>query len=606
MADESIELGYYSAVVRRHAVLVGIVAALGALFATAFLSGTTYRARSEVQILPIASDATSTQSDRTINTSTEQRIATSVAVAEIAAVELEAEPENLLGNLDVSVAPESAVLLFAYTSRNAERAVEGAQAFAEAYLRYRGESASDARADRIEELTALIQDRQQRLAEAQLVISQANSDDPPTRAEVAEAEARRTSLTTELAVLNESLLRQQDLRIEPGRVIGRAVNARASSLHPIMLLALGGGVGAVLGAVAAFVRDRMRARVNSPADLEAELGVPVLATIPGVARSSAVMVTRTEPHAPAAHAYRRLAVTLLAGSERQTRSVLLVGPTTTEPRTAVALNLAVALIQQGRRVLLVSADRHDPKIDRTFGLTDLPGLDEYLAGRGTNEPEEVLRGLHVLPAGTGVAFPVHHVPPPAAVANVVERGLRIADIVLVDAPPALYYPDVEVIGPIVDAVVVVAMAEETPRRHLDDLRARLALVAAPLRGAVLVQRATLLQHLKLFRDERRAARLSRAAAAREAAEELPITAPADEVAWSTAPPEEVVAEPAAAAAPANDDLTADAVALRNRIDALLRRHTSTSPSSPPPPAEPRHEGNGAAERAEAHAEDTTG
>ena len=101
--------------------------------------------------------------------------------------------------------------------------------------------------------------------------------------------------------------------------------------------------------------------------------------------------------------------------------MLLVGATRQEPRTAVALNLAVALLQQGRSVLLVSGDRHDPQIDRCFGLAGQPGLDEHLAGRATSEPQEVLHGLHVLPAGTGEHFPVHHMPPQQAIAAVLER-----------------------------------------------------------------------------------------------------------------------------------------------------------------------------------------
>jgi Mrp family chromosome partitioning ATPase len=227
----------------------------------------------------------------------------------------------------------------------------------------------------------------------------------------------------------------------------------------------------------------------------------VLATIPAVARRSQVMVTHTEPQTPAAHAYRRLAVALSLGQERPARSVHVGGATAVDPATTVAVNLAIALIQQGRRVLLVSGDRHDAQIDRCFDLVGEPGLDEYLARRGTTEPQEVLRGLLVLPAGTGAAYPVHNVPPREAITSIIDRGQRIADIVLIDAPPALDYPDAEVMGPLVDAVITVAAAERTTRRSAADLRSRLGLVSAPLRGAVLVRRPTLRDRIEvLVRD----------------------------------------------------------------------------------------------------------
>src|SRR5205085_186857 len=142
------------------------------------------------------------------------------------------------------------------------------------------------------------------------------------------------------------------------------------------------------------------------------------------------------------------------------------------------------------------------QIDRTLGLVGHPGLDLHLAGTPTAEPEQVMRDLFVLPAGTGAAFPVEHVPPQNEVASVLERGRRIADIVIVDAPPALDYPDAEAIGPLVDAVIVVATAEHTSRVHIAQLRARLELVFAPVRGAVLVTRRSWRQMLQTSLPER--------------------------------------------------------------------------------------------------------
>jgi Mrp family chromosome partitioning ATPase len=278
-----------------------------------------------------------------------------------------------------------------------------------------------------------------------------------------------------------------------------------------------------------------------------------------------VLVTLTEPHSAAAHAYRRLAVALTADPERQLRWVLLVGATKQEPRTEVAVNLAVALLQQGRQVLLVSGDRHDPQIDRCFGLAGQPGLDEHLAGRVTAEPQEVLHGLHVLPAGTGDSFPVHHMPPQQAVASVLERGRRIADIVLVDAPPALDYSDAEAIAPLVDAVIVVASAETTTRREIAELRSRLDLVLAPVRGAVLVHKPNFRHHLSVRLQERAEDRRAMAAAAAAARPEDRVRVPsgwADDLA-------------SVGSTRSSEDLAEDAAALKARIEALLKRHTPT-------------------------------
>jgi Mrp family chromosome partitioning ATPase len=509
MAEEPVELGYYTAVLRRHRWLVGGLAALGALVAVASMGSATYTATAEVVVRPLTTTAVGAapEPDRVINTNTEQQIARSTAVAALAAERLDADdPKALLDHLTVAVPTESQVLAFRYSSADPDDAREGAQAFAEAYLDFRGTDARELVEERKAALQAEIDSLTAQLVEANTVINQAqngDSDSPDDRA-LAEAQSRREFLLSALSVRNTALGELDELRVDPGEVIAPAADAQETGQSRVLLLLLGAGAGGVLGAVAAFVVDRARGRVNVAADLHEELGVPVLATVPAVARPSQVMVTHTEPRTAAAHAYRRLAVALSLGQEEPARSVLVVGATTTDPATPVALNLAIALIQQGRRVLLISADRHDPRIDRCFDLVGEPGLDEYLARRGTTEPREVLRGLLVLPAGSGSAYPVHNVPPREAVASVIERGQRIADIVVIDAPPALDYPDAEVMAPLVDAVIAVAAAERTSRRDAADLRERLVLASAPLRGAVLLRRPTLRDRLHVLVRDRQA------------------------------------------------------------------------------------------------------
>ena len=572
MAEEPVELGYYGAVIRRHWGLVAVISVLTGLVAAATFGSSRYVATADVLVQPIATVGSTgeVQPDRAINTNTERAIARSPAVAALVADEIGADDaRSLLSHLSVTVPPESQILSFEFSAKTGDRARAAAQAFAEAYLRFRADYAEAARAERIAQLREQLELQTAELVDANLIINRANDsndDNNPTSLELAQAQARRELLLDEVSVINDDLGEWRELQITPGRVIAPAVEPSAPSRQSrFVLLAVGLVLGAVLGAAAAFVLDRIRARVNTPDDLADELGAPVLAAIPPVARASQTLVTLTDPHAPAAHAYRRLANALTADPDRQTRWAMLVGATDAEPRADVAINLAVALIQQGRQVLLVSADRHDPQIDRCFDLAGVAGYDQHLAGVVTTEPREVFRGLYVLPAGTGEAFPVQHVPPQQAVASVLERGRRIADVVLVDAPPALDYPDAEAIGPLVDAVIVVASAEKTSRRQVSELRARLDLVMAPVRGAVLVHRPSLRHHLAVMLRERAEGR--RGAAAGVVPAETTTVTPLDR-GWADD-------SPASAALRSSEDRAQDAAALRARIESLLRRHTPT-------------------------------
>lgn len=554
MADEPIEIGYYGAVVRRYRLAIAGVAVVFGLAAAVALRSSGWEARADVLVQPITapgSTAVDVQPDRLINTLTEREVASSTAVANLAAQSLGVEDaRSLRRRLTVAVTPDTQVLSFRFRAGSAEGAIDGAQAFAEAYLDYRRSRAEQTRQERIEALQQELDESTAALIDANVVVNRASDGDSgndPTSRELAEAQSRRDLLISEISSLNSDLADLREQRIVPGEVIAPATDATPTGTSRIVLFAVGAGVGAMLTAAAAFVLDRLRARVNLPEEAAADLGAPVLATVPPSRRASQVLVTLSEPRAPAAHAYRRLAVALTSDPDRPLRWVLVVAPTRAEPATAVVVNLGVALQQQGKRVLLVSADRHDSGVDRTFGLTGEVGFDAHLAGAATVPPREVLSGMHVLPAGTGDAFPVDHMPPPRRVAAVLERGRRLADIVLVEAPPALDYSDAEAIAPLVDAVLVVAAAERTPRRVLAELRARLDLVQAPVRGAVLVQEPRLEDHLLAWLRRLR-----------------------DRVASGRAPRRQA---PAGAAAVPDDPAV-----LKARVDELLGRHPSSGTS----------------------------
>ena len=148
---------------------------------------------------------------------------------------------------------------------------------------------------------------------------------------------------------------------------------------------------------------------------------------------------------------------------------------------------------------------------------------------------------------------------------------------IVDAPPALDYSDAEAIGPLVDAVIVVASAETTSRREVAEIRSRLDLVLAPVRGAVLVHRPTLRHHLAVRLRERAEDRRAMAAAAAAAMPEEGGRSPSG---WA----DDLVAVSNRSA----EDLAEDAAALKARIEALLRRHTPTGISTRLPRQRPRH------------------
>ncbi|MGD9530246.1 MAG: CpsD/CapB family tyrosine-protein kinase, partial [Pseudonocardia sp.] len=153
----------------------------------------------------------------------------------------------------------------------------------------------------------------------------------------------------------------------------------------------------------------------------------------------------------------------------------------------VAEGVAFYRAQQGQRTLLIRADldpgRHHP------GYPGRPGLGEFLAGRpGVRlQPivvRDALSGMLVLPAGTARDDPYSLFAPDRFV-DVVEQAGRLADLVVIDAPPVIEAAEAQVICASADRTILVIEEGVTKSSDAVEARERLERVHVQMLGAVL-------------------------------------------------------------------------------------------------------------------------
>lgn len=214
-----------------------------------------------------------------------------------------------------------------------------------------------------------------------------------------------------------------------------------------------------------------------------------------VAKIEGRLVTRLSPRSPAAEAYRALRTSIAFSALPQRRPLRTLVVTSAEPqdgKSTTAVNLAVALAEQGLRVLLAEADQRRPVLHRVLRAERAPGLSDILSGRAVVAealrhvplPEHATGQLDFLPGGRAV-------PNPAELAGSAAMRMLLADLaarydaVVLDTPPLSMVTDGAVTGTLVDGVIVVARMGKTNRdslrRAVDELRA----VGAPVVGLVL-------------------------------------------------------------------------------------------------------------------------
>ena len=355
------------------------------------------------------------------------------------------------------------------------------------------------------------------------------------------AAAELTTLQVEIATsrdLMDKLLRQQSetevaarlqtTRESNVRIVDRAL-VPGSPYRPSLRenLAMGLGMGLLLGFGTVFLLEYMDRTIKTPEEVERRLMLPNLAVIPDVSAagrpgrsggygygygygdrkrkgSRGALHSATErkdpsvpdqiellphdrPRLSVSEAYRGLRTALLLSSAQELGVVAITSASSGEGKTATSTNLAVVMAQLGRRVLLIDGDLRKPRLHEVFGVSNRAGLVNILAGG--EDPNRVtlpadVANLHIVPSGP--------IPPNPSellasdrMRELLRRARSLFDFVIIDTPPVLAVTDATVIGSQTDGVVLCLRAGKVLREDARTCRDRLLMNEVKILGTVL-------------------------------------------------------------------------------------------------------------------------
>lgn len=346
----------------------------------------------------------------------------------------------------------------------------------------------------------------QRLADARAHLQSAEGDLKREQARVAKlpaVQARLVSLKTDAKRKQdiyqeyESQLQKYDLRSINDNTAGLVNIAGAAAVAPVgtfrspTTLATYGLVLALVFSVALVVAmDALDNSVRSTLDLEKLLGLPVAGVIPAQLPdpNRAPRITYLDPLSPVAEAYRLLRTDLLfTAEEHPFKSLMTATGKPGQGSTTTICNLAIALAQAGKRVILVDADLRRPRLHGIFNTKNDVGLTSLLQNEA--EIEEALKATEVdnlllLPSGPLPLNPSELLQSQKMRA-LHERLKPHTDYILFDSPSAVAFSDASVLASFVDAVLLVVRANNVPRGSELQVKQMLTRARANILGVVL-------------------------------------------------------------------------------------------------------------------------
>ncbi len=278
--------------------------------------------------------------------------------------------------------------------------------------------------------------------------------------------------------------------VDPAVVPTVPVKPRKALMVSIaIVLALFAGIGL------AFLLEHLDNTLKSGEELEDRLGLPMLGSLPLLRLKKGEQlkperVFADDSKSTFAEAIRTIRTgVVLSGLDNPHKIVVVTSTIPGEGKTTVSMNLALALGQL-EKVLLIDADMRRASIAQQLGFAkDTPGLSNLVAG--TAKASECIHpvegtSVHVLPAGIIPPNPLELLSS-HRFSELLDKLSEAYDRIVIDTAPTQAVSDALVLSTQASAVVYVVKADSTPYPLAQTGVKRLRHVNAPLVGAVLNQ-----------------------------------------------------------------------------------------------------------------------
>lgn len=313
--------------------------------------------------------------------------------------------------------------------------------------------------------------------------------DPQQAADIANSVAKNLADQISSDLYNNSSSSGSPIKLT---VVQKAQTPSGQSSPNIPLYLVAGLIlGLIVGIGVALLKDILNTKVDSTDDVRELTHASSLGTVPqATILDDSRPVVVTQPAGSEAEEFRRIRTNLsfltTTATQGHGRLLIITSTDPSEGKTTVSSNVAVALAEEGKSVLLIDADLRHPSVAHKLGIEGHVGLSHVLSRQAS--PADVIQkywkpNLHIMPAGKRPAN-ASILLNSDLMKEMVEQALTQYDYVIIDTAPLSVASDATVFGRMAGGLVLVTGKGVVEKKELENTATALQAAEVPILGFI--------------------------------------------------------------------------------------------------------------------------
>lgn len=206
------------------------------------------------------------------------------------------------------------------------------------------------------------------------------------------------------------------------------------------------------------------------------------------------LITLNDPKSFVSESYQMLCTNLNYVDVDSNEKVLLFSSATMEEgKTTSAVNTAITLANDGKKVLLMECDLRKARVHKLFQVEQSPGLTDYLAEKsGVTDLKDYIKSdvevenLDILTAGQLPPSPPK-VLGSKSMEELIKKCRKAYDVIIIDSPPVLSITDAAILSKLCDGIIMVVAVGTTKKEELVAARKAFERVNGKILGVVMTK-----------------------------------------------------------------------------------------------------------------------